>query len=104
MKFTSLQVRGIFLDTSKAFDMVWQDSVMFTLEQNGVFGNLTDILQYILDNQKQRVVLNWQVSSWANVTIGVPKDQFQAHCSFSSILMIYQQTTPATLNCLLTHH
>ena len=31
----SYEVRGVFLDTSKAFDMVWRYQ-----EQNGVFGNL----------------------------------------------------------------
>ena len=46
---------------------------MFKLEQKGVSGNVRNILQEILDKKKQRVVLNGQVSSWTNVTAGVPQ-------------------------------
>ena len=63
---------GVFLDIPKAFDKVLNDSVMLNLEQNGVSGNLCNILQDFLDNQKQKVSLNGQVCSWANVIAGVP--------------------------------
>ena len=33
-------VRSVFLDISKAFDKVWQDGIIFKLEQNGICGNL----------------------------------------------------------------
>ena len=36
---------------------------MFELEQNSVFDSLRSVLQDVLDRQKQRVVLNEQVSS-----------------------------------------
>ena len=37
---TSLEVRAVFLDISKAFDKVWHDGLIFKLEQNGISGNL----------------------------------------------------------------
>ena len=33
---TSLEVRAVFLDISKAFDKVWHDGLIFKLKQNGV--------------------------------------------------------------------
>ena len=34
-----LEVCGIFLDISKAFDKVWHDELIFKLRQNGICGN-----------------------------------------------------------------
>ena len=67
------EVRGAFLDISKAFDKVWHDGIIVKLEQNGISGKLHKLLHDILVNRKQRVVLNGQVSSWANVKVGVPQ-------------------------------
>ena len=53
-----LEVRGIFLDISKAFDKVWHDGLIFKLRQNGISGDIINILQEFLRNRKQRVVLN----------------------------------------------
>ena len=50
-------VRSIFVDTSKAFDKVMYDGVIFKLEQNFISGDL----------------LNIQVSAWASVNAGVPQ-------------------------------
>ena len=68
-----LEVRGIFLDISKAFDKVWHDGLIFKLRQNGISGDIINILQDFLRNRKQRVVLNGQCSSWADVNTGVPQ-------------------------------
>ena len=38
------EIRGVFLDISKAFDKVWYDAIVFKLEQNGISGNLHKIL------------------------------------------------------------
>ena len=68
-----LDVRGIFLDISKAFDKVWHDGLIFKLRQNGISGDTINILQNFLRNRKQRVVLNSRCSSWADVNAGVPQ-------------------------------
>ena len=34
------QVRGFFLDISKAFDKVWHNEFVYKLKQNGAFDNL----------------------------------------------------------------
>ena len=66
-------VRSVFLDISKAFDKVWHDGLIFKLKQNGISGNLLNLLSSFLRNRKQRVVLNGKTSSWADVNAGVPQ-------------------------------
>ena len=68
-----LKVRGVFLDVSKAFDKVWHDGLIFKLRQNGISGDIINVLQGFLRNRKQRVVLNGQCSPWANVNAAVPQ-------------------------------
>ena len=67
------EVRGVFLDISKAFEKVWHQDVLFKLKQNGISGNLLKLIEDFLANQYQRVVLNGQVSKWAAVNAGVPQ-------------------------------
>ena len=52
-----------FLDISKAFDKVWHDGLAFTLKQNGISGNLLNIVGDFLRNRKKRFVLRGQTSS-----------------------------------------
>ena len=67
------EIRGVFLDISKAFEKVWPDGIIFKLEQNYISEKLHKPLHDFLVNRKQRVVLNGQVSSWANVKTGFPQ-------------------------------
>ena len=67
------EVRGVFLDASKAFNKVWHEGLLLKLNQNGISGNLLKLLHNFLSYWKQRVVLNGQHSSWDNVTAGVPQ-------------------------------
>ena len=67
------EVRGVFLDISKAFDKVWHNGLIYKLKQNRVSGNLLNLIIDFLDARKQRVVLNGQYSSWASVKAGVPQ-------------------------------
>ena len=53
-----LEVRSVFLVTSKAFDKVWHDRLIFKLKQNGICGELLHILADFLSYRKQKVVLN----------------------------------------------
>ena len=67
----NFDVRSVFLDTYKAFDNVWHDGIIFKVKQNGISGKLLDLLSNFLRNRKQRVLLNGQTSSWADVNAEV---------------------------------
>ena len=58
----SLEVRGVFLDLSKAFDRVWHDGLLCKLKSNGTDGNFFKLIKSYLNNRCQRVVLNSQSS------------------------------------------
>ena len=66
-----LEVAGIFLEISKAFDKVWHDGLIFKLCQNGICCEMTNILKDFLSDRKQRAILNYQCSSWADIHAGV---------------------------------
>ena len=68
-----VDVRGIFLDISKAFDKVWHEGLLYKLETYGIEGQLLSLLKNYLENRKQRVVLNGQTSDWKKVNSGVPQ-------------------------------
>ena len=76
----SLEDRGTFLDISKAFDKVWHDGLIFKLRHNGISGDIINILRDFLCNRKQRVVLNDQCSSWADVNACVPQGSILEPC------------------------
>ena len=67
------EVRDIFLDISKAFDKVWHEGLIFKLKQDGIYGNLLNLLCDFLRNRKKRVLLNGHVSNWSDVRAGVPQ-------------------------------
>ena len=69
----SLEVRGVFLDLSKAFDKVWHDVLIFKLKSLGISGSLLKLMQNYLDNRFERVLLNGQTSEWKPVKAGVPR-------------------------------
>ena len=41
----TVESRGVFLDISTAFDRVWHDGLLFKLKQNGVSGNLFQLIK-----------------------------------------------------------
>ena len=47
------EVRGVFLDISKAFDKVWHDGLIYKLKQNGVAGDLLDTLIFSKRENKE---------------------------------------------------
>ena len=69
----SLEVRGVFLDLSKAFDRVWHDGLLYKLKSNEIEGNLFELINAFLNNRCKWVVLNGQSSVWKSVTAGVPQ-------------------------------
>ena len=50
-----LEVRGVFLDISKAFDKVWHEGLLLKLSLNGISGNLLKlyVIFYIVANNEQ---------------------------------------------------
>ena len=68
-----LEVRGVILDISKAFDKVWHEGLIYKVQQNGISGELLNILIDFLNNRKQRVVLSGHSSNWVDVKAGAPQ-------------------------------
>ena len=69
-----LETRDVFLDISNAFHKVSHKGLLFKLKQNGMSGNMLNVITNFLYQRKQRVVLNGQHSSWTNIKAGFPKD------------------------------
>ena len=67
----SLEVRGVLLDLSKAFDRVWHDVLLYKLKSNGTDSNIFKLIKSFLNNRCQRDVLNCLSSVWKSVTAGV---------------------------------
>ena len=68
-----IEVRGVFLDISKAFDRVWHEGLLYKLKCNGVCGSLFKLIKSFLSERDQRVLLNGQTSLWNKVRAGIPQ-------------------------------
>ena len=53
----AVDVKGVFLDISKAFDQVWHVGPLFKLQASGVDDELLSLLGNDLENHKQKGVL-----------------------------------------------
>ena len=67
------EVWDVFIDTSKAFDKVWCEGIIFKLNQNGTSGKLLSVLSDFLRDRKQRITLDVQVYSWTGVNAVIPQ-------------------------------
>jgi Reverse transcriptase (RNA-dependent DNA polymerase) len=63
----------ILLDFAKAFDKVPHKRLALKLGAYGISGNLLKWIVDFLNNRKQRVVLGKHMSSWQDVSSGVPQ-------------------------------
>ena len=50
------------------------EGIIFKLKQNVISRNLLELLADFLKDRKQEVVLNEQVSNWADFIVGVPHE------------------------------
>ena len=66
-------IRGTFLDISKAFDKVWNKGLILKLKSYDVDGSLLKLMENYLTGRQQKVVLNGQTSLWKNIVAGVPQ-------------------------------
>ena len=53
----TVDVRGVFLDISKAFDKVWHSGLLFKVQTYGVEVTLLALLKDYLDKCEQKVAL-----------------------------------------------
>ena len=67
------KLEGVFLDISEAFDKMWHEGIINKLKRNGISGTLSNLLTEFLRNRKQRVILNGQSSSLANINAFRPQ-------------------------------
>ena len=67
----TLETRGVFLEMSKIIDRVWHNRLLFKLKQNGVTGNLFQLIKSCLRSRIQRIFLNGQKSDWETIQKGV---------------------------------
>jgi len=68
------QVDTLYLDIKKAFDTVPHRRLLHKLEKYGISGDIIIWNKHFLTDRKQRVVLKNDVSSWKEVTSGIPQD------------------------------
>ena len=82
----SQEVRGIFLDISKAFDRVWHKGLLYKIKNFGIDGKLFVLIQSFLSDRYQRVNLNGQSSDWSAVKAGVPQGSLLGPLLFLSYI------------------
>ena len=58
----SLQVRSVFLDTSKALDKVWYKSLLYKAKSTAIVGKRFELIENCLSVRFRGVTLNEQAS------------------------------------------
>ena len=63
----------IYLDFQKAFDKVPHQRLLLKLKAHGFGDSITDWIEQWLNDRRQRVVVDGEVSNWKSVLSGVPQ-------------------------------
>ena len=66
----------MFLNISKAFNIVWHDGVLFKLKQYGVTENLLQLITSFPSGRSQRVTLYGKTVDWETIRTGEPQGSF----------------------------
>ena len=61
-----LEVRGIFLDMSKAFERVWHEGLLFMLKRLGLCGKYYGINKLMSPKQATKISPQWSVVQWVS--------------------------------------
>ena len=88
------EVRGVFLDLSKAFDKTWHEGLLFKLRQYGIHGPLLAWIESYLSHRRQRVVIKGQQSDLIEIECGVPQGSILGPLLF----LIYINDLPDNLS------
>ena len=79
---------GVFIDLSKAFDIVDHDILICKLKNYGVRGNNLKWFESHLNHQKQFISFNNKNTAFADIKCGVPQGSILGPLSFFIMLMI----------------
>ena len=82
-----LRERNVLYSVITKFTAI-PDGIIFKLKQNGISGNLLNLLSNLLCKRKQRVVLNGQTFSWADVNAVVPQGSILGPLLFNIYIYI----------------
>ena len=66
------EIRVVFCDVSKAFDIVWHKSLLFKQKSVAFSTQLLEWFSSYLSNRRQRVCFKGFNSSWLHINAGVP--------------------------------
>jgi ribonuclease HI len=68
-----LSVGAVFIDLTKAFDLVWHKGLFYKLKQYGITGNIYTFIQNFLHNRVIQVRVADTLSHSQNLELGVPQ-------------------------------
>ena len=70
----TLEVGGVFLDMTKAFDKVWHEGLIYKLRQVAISGEALAFTNSFLNSRSQCVICNGQSSNQLPIKAGVPQE------------------------------
>ena len=83
--YPTLEVMGVFLDISKAFDRVRHEGLIYKIKSIGISGAVLKLIESFLSNRYRRVLLNGQSSTWLPIIAGVPQGSILGPLSVANL-------------------